>query len=59
MRRPRPHYRWHMRVPFSRKLWDRWLARLNGPDENDPTYRYLAGGIAEFRRKLATKEPLL
>ena len=56
MRSPR---RAGMRTRFSRRIWDRWLAQLNGPNPNDPQYRYLSSGIAQFRRQLAQKEPAL
>lgn len=48
-----------LRTRFTRKIWNRWLERLNGPDPHDPQYRYLAAGIASFRRTLASKEPTL
>jgi hypothetical protein len=41
---------------FSKAMWNRWLKDLNGPDEQDPQYRYLSKGIAAFRRQLAAKE---
>lgn len=52
----RANRRANMRTPFSRKLWDRWLERLQGPNPADPQYRYLADGIALFRKSLAEKE---
>jgi hypothetical protein len=52
----RPNYRYSMRVKFSRKIWDRWLERLSGPDEADPRYAYLKDGIADFRRLCAERE---
>ncbi len=45
-----------MRAAFTPKIWNRWLERLNGPDPADPQYRYLADGIAEFRRRCAERE---
>ena len=42
---------------FSKAMWNRWLAQLNGPDESDPQFRYLSAGINSFRRQLAAKEP--
>jgi hypothetical protein len=45
-----------MRTKFNRVLWDRLLARLSGPDEADPRYRYLADGIADFRKLCAERE---
>lgn len=52
----RANHRAHMRIRFSKKLWDRWLERLQGPSPQDPQYRYLADGIALFRKSLAEKE---
>lgn len=52
----RPNRRFVMRARFSKKIWDRWLDRLNGPDPADPQYRYLADGIADFRRRCAVNE---
>lgn len=45
-----------MRTRFSVALWNKWLARLNGPDPNDPQYLYLKSGIAQFRRMLAKQD---
>jgi len=47
------------RVPFTRKLWDRWLARLNGSEQDNLENQYLAQGIAQFRATLAKREPAL
>lgn len=47
----------HPKKRFTPKLWNHWLARLAGPDEQDPQYRYLSDGIATFRKQLAAKEP--
>lgn len=52
----RSKFRASMRMRFDKRMWDRWLAHLNGPDEADPQYRYLRNGIAEFRRSMAEKE---
>jgi hypothetical protein len=41
---------------FSKAMWNRWLAQLNGPDDQDPQYRYLSEGIATFRQQLAAKD---
>jgi len=45
------------RTPFTRRMWQAWLRRLNGPEGADPQYRYLSRGIQEFREMLAGKEP--
>jgi len=45
-----------MRTPFTHKLWNRWLDRLNGPDPADPQYCYLKAGIAHFRQLCAERE---
>jgi hypothetical protein len=45
-----------MRTRFSKTLWDRWLAQLAGPDENDPQVKWLRAGIAHFRTSLAEQE---
>jgi len=45
-----------MKTPFTRKMWDRWLARMSGPDEADPQYCYLKAGIAHFRQLCAERE---
>ena len=47
------------RVPFTRKHWDRWLARLNGLEADNQENQYLAQGIAQFRATLAKREPAL
>lgn len=52
----RPNHRYTMRSKFTTKLWKRWLDRLNGPDDHDPQYRYLAEGIRDFRARCASKE---
>lgn len=43
------------RVRFTRALWARWLARLNGEAPASP----LAAGIAEQRRLLAEADARL
>lgn len=45
-----------MHTRFTRKMWDRLLARTAGPDPSDPQYRYLADGIAHFRKLCAERE---
>lgn len=52
----RSKHRFHLRLKFSKKLWDRWLERLNGPDPDDPQYVYLSEGIQKFRASCALKE---
>lgn len=51
----RANYRASMRTKFSRRLWDRWLNRLNGVHE--PSVMHLAAGIDHFRKACALKEP--
>lgn len=48
-------YRYNMKVHFSAKLWDLWLAKLNAVElsAND---QQLANGIAHFRTLCAARE---
>jgi hypothetical protein len=39
-------------------MWARLLDLQSGPDLQDPQFRYLSAGIADFRRRLAEKEPV-
>ena len=52
----RPNRRFTMRSKFSIQLWNRWLARLNGPAPNDPIHQYLKNGIASFCQSLEDRE---
>ena len=52
----RHNRRFTMRSKFSIQLWNRWLSRLNGPDPNDPQYKFLKEGIAHFRQTLESLE---
>lgn len=55
--RPDPSTRSHRRR-FTMAMWARLLDLQSGPDLQDPQFRYLSAGIADFRRRLAEKEPV-
>lgn len=42
-------------APFTRKLWDCWLKRMN-TETKDTHARQLRDGIAQFRALCATRE---
>ena len=52
----RENYRAIVQTKFSIKLWNIWLARLNGPHPHDPQANHLRAGIAHFRALCAQRE---